>query len=47
MDHSKRKLSFKTFNIYVVVNFLFQVILVFLLFWCMVMYANTAERKEK
>ena len=31
----------------VVVNFLFQVIFVFLLFWCMVMYANAAETKEK
>ena len=31
----------------VVVKFLFQVIFVFLLFWCMVMYANAAETKEK
>ena len=30
-----------------VVYFLFQVIFVFLLFWCMVMYANAAETKEK
>ena len=34
-------------SVYVVVNFLFQVIFVFLLFWCMVMYANAAETKEK
>ena len=32
---------------YVVVNFLPQVIFVFLLFWGMVMYANEVETKEK
>ena len=32
---------------YVVVNFLSQIILVFLLFLGMVMYANEVERKEK
>ena len=34
-------------NLYVVVNFLSQVIFVFLLFWVMVMYANEVETKEK
>ena len=32
---------------YVVVNFLFQVIFLFLLFLGMVMYANEVETKEK
>ena len=36
-----------SFSIYVVVNFLFQVIFVFLLFLGMVMYANEIETKEK
>ena len=34
-------------KIYVVVNFLYQVIFVFLLFLGMVMYANEIETKEK
>ena len=34
-------------SIYVVVNFLSQVILIFLLFLGMVMYANKDETKEK
>ena len=34
-------------NVYVVVNFLFQVIFVFLLFLGMVMYADEVETKEK
>ena len=34
-------------NVYVVVNFLSQVIFVFLLFLGMVMYANEVETKEK
>ena len=34
-------------NIYVVVNFLFQVIFLFLLFLGMVIYANEVETKEK
>ena len=34
-------------NIYVVVNFLFQVIFVFLLFLGMVIYADEVETKEK
>ena len=34
-------------NIYVVVNFLSQVIFVFLLFLGMIMYANEVETKEK
>ena len=33
--------------IYVVVNFLSQLIFIFLLFWGMVMYANEFETKEK
>ena len=33
--------------IYVVVNFLFQVIFLFLLFLGMVIYANEVETKEK
>ena len=32
--------------VYVVVNFLFQVIFVFLLFWGMVIYANEVETKK-
>ena len=40
-------LSTKKENIYVVVNFLSQVIFVFLLFLGMVMYANEVETKEK
>ena len=36
-----------TYNIYVVVNFLSQVIFVFLLFLGMVIYANEVETKEK
>ena len=38
---------FSRFYAYVVVNFLSQVIVVFLLFWGMVMYADEAETKEK
>ena len=34
-------------RVYVVVNFLFQVIFVFLLFLGMVIYANEVETKEK
>ena len=34
-------------NIYVVVNFLSQVIFVFLLFFVMLMYANEVETKGK
>ena len=37
----------KLLNIDVVVNFLSQVIFVFLLFWGMIMYANEVEAKEK
>ena len=36
-----------TLNVYVVVNFLFQVIFIFLLFLGMVIYANEVETKEK
>ena len=35
------------FRVYVVVNFLFQVIFIFLLFLGMVIYANKVETKEK
>ena len=34
-------------NVYVVVNFLSQLIFIFLLFWGMVMYAYEFETKEK
>ena len=37
----------KIFNVYVVVNFLFQLIFIFPLFWGMVMYANEFKTKEK
>ena len=33
--------------IYVIVNFLFQLIFIFPLFWGMVMYANEFKTKEK
>ena len=36
-----------TYNVYVVLNFLSQVIIVSLLFLGMVMYANEVETKEK
>ena len=35
------------FIIYVAVNFLFQLIFIFPLFWGMVMYANEFKTKEK
>ena len=35
------------FHVYVVVNFLFQLIFIFPLFWGMVMYANEFKTKEK
>ena len=35
------------FCIYVAVNFLFQLIFIFPLFWGMVMYANEFKTKEK
>ena len=34
-------------RVYVVVNFLFQLIFIFPLFWGMVMYANEFKTKEK
>ena len=40
-------ITFVTCNVYVVVNFLFQLIFIFPLFWCMVMYANEFKTKEK
>ena len=39
--------SWNSIDGYVVVNFLFQVIFVFLLFLGMVIYANEVETKEK
>ena len=41
------KLICKPLNVYVVVNFLSQVIFIFLLFLGMVIYANEVETKEK
>ena len=35
------------YNVYVVVNFLSQLIFIFVLFWGMVMYANEFETKER
>ena len=35
------------YNVYVVVNFLFQLIFVYPLFWSMVMHANEFNTKEK
>ena len=40
-------LTFSTLYICVVVNFLFQLIFIFPLFWGMVMYANEYKTKEK
>ena len=37
----------KCWYVYVVVNFLFQLIFIFPLFWGMVMYATEFETKEK
>ena len=37
----------KKSDLYVVVNFLFQLIFIFPLFWGMVMYANEFKTKEK
>ena len=34
-------------HVYVVVNFLSQIIFIFLLFWDMVMYADEFQTKEK
>ena len=34
-------------HVYVVVNFLFQLVFIFPLFWGMVMYANEFKTKEK
>ena len=36
-----------SWHVYVVVNFLFQLIFIFPLFWGMVMYANEFKTKEK
>ena len=38
---------FSVYNVHVVVNFLFQLIFIFPLFWGMVMYANEFKTKEK
>ena len=49
--HYKTKTYNITWNyqrsVYVVVNFLFQLIFIFPLFWGMVMYANEFKTKEK
>ena len=42
-----KKTKITTGGIYVVVNFFFQVIFVFLLFLGMVIYADEVETKEK
>ena len=43
-----KMIDVKDLNIvYVVVNFLFQLIFIFPLFWGMVMYANEFKTKEK
>ena len=49
LDTSATPPEFKqaTLNAYVVVNFLFQLIFIFPLFWGMVMYANEFKTKEK
>ena len=39
--------NFTIHYVYVVVNFLFQLIFIFPLFWGMVMYANEFKTKEK
>ena len=39
--------SEQQYLVYVVVNFLFQLIFIFPLFWGMVMYANEFKTKEK
>ena len=46
-DTSLLLLEIINYNIYVVVNFLFQLIFSFPLFWGMVMYANEFKTKEK
>ena len=43
----KKCLIIEGINIYVVVNFLSQLIFIFPLFWGMVMYANEFKTKEK
>ena len=43
----KALLSRRIIYVYVVVNFLFQLIFIFPLFWVMVMYANEFKTKEK
>ena len=43
----KREYHFDLKGVYVVVNFLFQLIFIFPLFWGMVMYANEFKTKEK
>ena len=42
-----RRLQASPLSVNVVVNFLFQVIFIFLLFLGMVIYANKVETKEK
>ena len=45
VSHTKQEK--RHLHVYVVVNFLFQVIFIFLLFLGMVIYANEVETKEK
>ena len=47
MNLAKRPGRFHGLYVYVVVNFLSQVIFIFLLFLGMVIYANEVETKEK
>ena len=46
-EHNMHKGYYLATQRYVVVNFLFQLIFVFPLFWGMVMYANEFKTKEK
>ena len=46
LKHVTRSLA-QNARVYVVVNFLSQLIFIFLLFWGMVMYADEFQTKEK
>ena len=47
INHLDKPLMSQRRSIHAVVNFLSQLIFIFLLFWGMVMYANEFETKEK
>ena len=48
IHHPTQNAKYKSiYSVYVVVNFLFQLIFIFPLFWGMVMYANEFKTKEK